>query len=468
MEGSMMVAAALHALAAVLRKRHPAGQTEARTAPVQAALRRALDDAGEAAPIGAALELLVPFMRGAKGPAAARLALQALADILETESPVRAREVLQSPQLLAALTACLRSSNPDTAVEATLALSRILYYEECAGEYLPSDPDAVELLAERMLGGSPREGLQAAGCSVSSPHTSMALVQEASCAVVNISARLVIGAAPRLEDAAIALLWASPGAAANGTTLLARWLIVERGRTRGGRRLAERGALAAGLAELFKRVAAALSDCNGDWADAAMRGFGLAGAAVQVLLATYGDGEVRQLAALLKALSSAVLAPRVLRAEHVLRAMRSTEVAEGIESALQKVSDAAERALECQWLQRREQQQQEGQQQQGRQQQRQQQQPTAAAVQAEDELVCIGRSQACAVCSKTCADGATLRGCRGCSHLTGVRYCSQACCEAHWAKRRHRRLCEMAQSCSDLLRLIHRMRSIQVEGEKTG
>jgi hypothetical protein len=51
----------------------------------------------------------------------------------------------------------------------------------------------------------------------------------------------------------------------------------------------------------------------------------------------------------------------------------------------------------------------------------------------------------CAFCGATAADGAQLRRCAGCGPVTGVRYCSQACCRNHWVRAGHRRQCEEAQ-----------------------
>jgi hypothetical protein len=56
-----------------------------------------------------------------------------------------------------------------------------------------------------------------------------------------------------------------------------------------------------------------------------------------------------------------------------------------------------------------------------------------------------GRTRGCAYCGKTSAQGAALRRCAGCGVLTGVRYCSQACCRNHWVRTGHRQQCEEAQ-----------------------
>ncbi|KIZ07903.1 hypothetical protein MNEG_0058 [Monoraphidium neglectum] len=56
-----------------------------------------------------------------------------------------------------------------------------------------------------------------------------------------------------------------------------------------------------------------------------------------------------------------------------------------------------------------------------------------------------GRTRGCAYCGRTSAQGAALRRCAGCGALTGVRYCSQACCRNHWVRTGHRQQCEEAQ-----------------------
>jgi hypothetical protein len=256
---------------------------------------------------------------------------------------------------------------------------------------------------------------------------------ESTWAATNFTSNCYVVPAPRMEDAAIAMLWTlNPLTARNPAEVLVN-LLEDHGIGRGGRRLASRAALPAGLRALLGR-AAAPPDSRDDWGRAAREGLILAHRAMKTLMQTVtGDGEVLELAAAVEALSSAVVASRVLRAEHCFSSAPAPAI-EALESAFVTVGSAAKRALGCQWLQKQQQQQQHGQ---------QQQQQQAAVTQS---MYRGTRRAACAFCGAARADGASLRGCRGCSSYTAVRYCSQACCEAHWAKRHHRRLCEMVQA----------------------
>jgi hypothetical protein len=175
------VAAALHALAATLRERHPPGQLMARAKPELDALQAALEQAGDEVLLGPTVEVLVPFLRGRKGPAAAQAALLVLEKCMPSESqfldwnggcnctlwppppgvatvvhalphpcsnapllPVavkhnnRALEVLDSPELLAALTSCLRSPNCETAAAAARPLRRMVQFKARATPLKPS------------------------------------------------------------------------------------------------------------------------------------------------------------------------------------------------------------------------------------------------------------------------------------------------------------------------------------------
>ena len=256
--------------------------------------------------------------------------------------------------------------------------------------------------------------------------------REAAWAAANIIISCSVGPEPRMEDAATALLWTSNAGTAQDASEIVRCLLQDHGKTGGGRRLAARASLAAGLRELLG-CAAAASDSQANlaaapaWGRAAKEGLRMAHTAMDTLVyAIDRDSKVLRLAAALEALTSAVVTSRVLQVHHCFQG-QPRAAADAYESACQALSDAARRALECQWLQRQ------------RQQEQQQQAKSRGT-----------RQPACAFCGKTRAAGATLRGCRGCSRYTGVRYCSQACCEAHWAKRRHRRLCEMAQAYHQL------------------
>ena len=283
-------------------------------------------------------------------------------------------------------------------------------------------------------------------------------MQQTSFAATSLTLYCDVVPAPRMEDAAIALLWTPNPHIAHNAAEVVKNMLGEHRESPGGRRLASRAPLAAGLRELLGR-AAAPPDSGADWGMAAGQAVVLVQRAMKTLMQTVtGDGEVLELAAAVEALSSAVVASRVLRAEpSVLLAPAYTIKA--LESAFLTVSCAAKRALGCQWLQKQQQQRQQQQQQQ--QQEPKKEPPELTQQQRSGQLLVVKaayrdlRRLACAFCGTDRMDGASLRGCRGCSRYTGVSYCSQACCEAHWAKRHHRRLCEMVQAHCSLMQAYH-------------
>jgi hypothetical protein len=79
--------------------------------------------------------------------------------------------------------------------------------------------------------------------------------------------------------------------------------------------------------------------------------------------------------------------------------------------------------------------------------QQQQQPPPQQASQGAAASSSAGAARArraCARCGRTRRDGAELRRCAGCGHLTGVRYCSVECCTHDWLHG-HKAVCEAAR-----------------------
>jgi type II secretory pathway pseudopilin PulG len=73
-----------------------------------------------------------------------------------------------------------------------------------------------------------------------------------------------------------------------------------------------------------------------------------------------------------------------------------------------------------------------------------QQQQTPEATAASSSARAARPRRACTACGRTRRDGAELRRCAGCGHLTGVRYCSPECCRHDWLHG-HKAVCEAAR-----------------------
>jgi hypothetical protein len=79
-----------------------------------------------------------------------------------------------------------------------------------------------------------------------------------------------------------------------------------------------------------------------------------------------------------------------------------------------------------------------------KQEQQQQQQQSREAAAASSAPAAARTRRACTACGRTRRDGAELRRCAGCGHVTGVRYCSPECCRQDWLQG-HRTVCEAAR-----------------------
>jgi hypothetical protein len=289
------------------------------------------------------------------------------------------------------------------------------------------------------------------------------------------SADLLLPKAAPLERAALALLDSEEQQLAkDAASLLGAFLIV-RGPSRGGRRLASSARLYSGLSELF-RNAADRHEGDPAWSSVAIGGLLLLMRAGWTLLSTYGDGEVARAAVLLRRLAAAATASCALSSARLMGDAATAKICENTVSQIWAMArNAMEGAPMPNQTQRQQQQQQQEQQEQQEQREGQQQRQRRHEEEEDEEdseeewevledeeggedADELDRPRACAVCGRTRADGASLRRCRGCGAVTLVRYCSQACCEAHWVKRRHRRLCEMGQAVMALNAVIQEMR----------